>query len=415
MVKILKKILKFFEVKPPNFSKVLLKESLFSNNQCNNLKLKKNLQDWTFFWIKRDDLDIKKFTEIFIFQVDDAIKHKEYNFSLQLLEIYLEHIKKRNNSIVIEILLPAILKWRFLSWEKEKKYLLEKNTYKCRKYSEIFNKNNIIFNQIIADSFKNNNMLSFFVVFKRELEKQKNFLDKESLEESELKIKIKKIDDYSKGFLKSFYSIFLSEANQFSAKHPIWTGSFPEEWKVIEQNLKSNKISNIILSAFLDDFKKEIDTNNLREYNFVFSQFFKGLFPGVNQIIFLDILFFALYPWNENKIKSLVLKKNYFSRIEKEKNKLIELRLFLEKSKTEMDKSFLKKSATKDDDIEKTINLGSYLVKINFFNAKFNKEKLEKFINKLKKLDEEYRIDSFEEANRIRLIAIFKAILLNSH
>lgn len=294
----------------------------FALNFLKNISVRKDskllLDAWQALWIGGGSKENEReYTNIFISHIDNALKYGKLNLAIQLSQTYVSNIDKRDRfSIGFEIL-PKILEWNEILWNKEQSWL---TTYDWdKKIKKIFSEKNFptfqkialhIFKRIykIEDSFwnwnyfeqeffknvivilLNNDHYQLLTHFKKHIDECENKLGKIDLEKEKQKYWY-----YIKGVFKVFCTNYFDNINKAQSKYIIWEHDFPNEWKISESNFQNNS-SRIIFNEFLswseDRIFKKADKDG---YNDDLTEVVNGLFPNVHPAYFPDfmMLFFS--------------------------------------------------------------------------------------------------------------------------
>lgn len=289
----------------------------FALNFLKNLSVRKDskllLDAWQALWIGGGSKENEReYANIFISHIDNALKHGKLNLAIQLSQTYVSNIEKRDRfSIGFEIL-PKILEWNEILWNKEQSWLItydwDKKIRKIfsEKYFPTFQKIALhIFKRVykIEDSFwnwnyfeqeffrnvivslLNNDHYQLLTHFKKHINECENKLGKIYSEKEKQKYWY-----YISGVFRVFCTNFFDNINKAQSKYIIWEHDFPNEWKISETNFENNS-SRIIFREFLswseDQIFKKSDKNG---YNDDLTEVVNGLFPNVHPAYFPDFL-----------------------------------------------------------------------------------------------------------------------------
>jgi hypothetical protein len=271
------------------------------------------IDSWRALWLGDGISDNERnFTSIFISHIDDALKHGKLNLAIQLSQTYVSNINKREYFSVGFEILPKILEWNELLWNKEQSWL---RTYDWeKKIRKIFPEKHFpTFQKVVLHVFKkiykiddsfwnwnyfdqeffknviiillNNNHYQLFTHFKKHIDECENKLKKIEAEKDRQKYWY-----YITGVFKVFCTTFFNNINKAQSKYSIWEQDFPGEWKITSLNLQNNP-SRIIFGEFLSwsqdrVFKKDKEN----EYDDDLTEVMNGLFPNVHPAYFPDFL-----------------------------------------------------------------------------------------------------------------------------
>ncbi len=303
-----------------NIWKWFLKDTKdFSISFLKGLNIRKNkntiLNSWQALWLNDKQSENERyFTDIFISHIDDSIKHKDFYFAIQLSQIYVTNIEKRDHFSVGSEILPKVFEWSEIFWNKEQLWLKEYDTSKkiqsliSQKHFPAFrnwvikisNRINLkrdrfwnwhyfggeFFQSVIKILLKDGHgPYQLFTSFKKHIDESLK-----KLEEIENKEEKDKYDHYITGLFASFCPTFFNEINSSPSNYNIWENDFPKEWKISTTNTK-NGIPGVILHEFIQwsrdrIFKKDSEEN----YDKDLSDVINGIFPNVHSSLFTSFL-----------------------------------------------------------------------------------------------------------------------------
>lgn len=350
-------------------------------------------------WQKQDDFFEKEFSiesshvfEYFAKKVDSLIEHDNTVSTLLLISDFNSFLKNRSNLILSRGTAPflKILEWHLKVWKKKHEYLCKKDKQQTWfEYNRILDLLNLIFQFIEESSLKDRSAQGFSsYMFFDYLKKHANTYKEETVESSNNKTRF-----YREYLFGVFYSVFFKNSPY---EYDIWD-SFPNEWKIKKSNLedKENLISEISLYKFLTWARERIQLGgNTRDKQL--DNIIINLFPEVAPMTWSSILLF-IYSDDipDNRIKSTIERPWNFGWIGRTT-------------------AFWGKREDADakikEDIEKQEKDTFELVQSKWLWSKtFAKEKLEKYIEELKKSTSESKPE--EEAHRIELLRIFEKML----
>lgn len=311
-----KKILRFSEGYKPEFEIPFLKKLSFSNlfKFKNKSKAEKIFRSWNSFWSEKSKTNERNFTSIFTGHIDDAIKFGKFDLSVQLAQVYINNIEKRDRFSIGYEILPKVFEWNEILWNKQHLSLKTYDTEK-RIQNLFFQKYFPTFGKWALKISKKHNLESehfwnwhyfggeFFQAIVKILLKdghgpyQLFSSFKKHIDESEKKLE--KITDekekeeywhYITGLFASFCPTFFSEIDSAPSNYGIWEHNFPPEWKITITN-KDSRISRVILHEFLQwsrdrIFKKENEENFDKDLTEVIN----GIFPNAHSSVFRAFL-----------------------------------------------------------------------------------------------------------------------------
>jgi biotin-(acetyl-CoA carboxylase) ligase len=284
-----------------------------------NIKKDKNiiLDSWKALWLghgKNLKLSESDFTKVFIQHIDDAIKFKKFDLAVELAQIYINNIEKRDRIFIGNDILPKILEWHEIFWN-EKKSLHKHDDTEKKKQKHFLSKFFLRFGDLMTKLYKKQNSkkeyfwnwhnfggdffkaiikilmkndlgpYQLFESFKKHIEKSERKLEKITDEKEK-----ERYWDYITGLFSSFCPTFFNEINSAPSNYEIWEDYFPPEWKITIAN-KDNRMAHIILREFLRwstdrIFKKENKENLDKDLTKVIN----GIFPNVHSSLFTAFL-----------------------------------------------------------------------------------------------------------------------------
>ena len=311
-----KKILRFSEGYKPEFEISFLKKLGFSKvfRFRNKIKAEKMIRAWNSFWSEKSEFNEREFTKIFISHIDDAIRFRKLELAIQLSQIYVNNIEKRDRFSIGYEILPKVFEWNEILWNGErlwlKNYDTEKriqNFFPQRHFStfralalKIYKKTNSkkddfwnwhyfggeFFQAIIKALLKDRHgPYQLFKCFKKYIEKCEKKLDKINDEN-----KKEKYQNYTTGLFVNFCPTFFNEINSISSNYEIWKYNFPQEWKITISNIK-NRTPRIILHEFLQWSRERISKkDNESGFDKDLTEVINGIFPNVHPSLFAAFL-----------------------------------------------------------------------------------------------------------------------------
>jgi|GEM_PF-5095391 len=236
-----------------------------------------------------------KFFEIFSKNVNLLIDIDNPNlFFNGLLRTFTNQIKNREKDILLywgkESPFEKILEWYYkaetLRDEKKQGFPFDYDIYPVLEYVEV---------QSLDRSYA------------RYLKLIKKHLDRHS-------------DDvqYVENFFSSFISILLLNLDKISSNLTFWR-SYPEEWKIKSDNLKSGKIIpfvtlNEIIIWSENRISENVSTDDVT-YDSELNKVFYYLFSETESISWANIWMFLFFPYTENKMRDIIETKRFFGGI----------------------------------------------------------------------------------------------------
>ncbi len=300
----------------------------FSVHFLESLSAKKDdrllLDAWQALWLGDGPKDNERgFTNIFISHIDDAIKFRKFDLAVQLAQVYVNNLEKRDRFSIGYEILPKVFEWNEILWAKEQLWLKTYDTEKriqsffsqkhfptFRDWTlKIYKKLNPdaehfwnwryfggeFFKAIVKTLLKDGHgPYQLFSSFKKHIEESEEKLEKITDEKEK-----EKYWHYIKGLFASFCPNFFNEIDSAPSNYGIWEHDFPPEWKVTVVN-EDSRIARVILHEFLQwsrdlVFKKENEEN----FNKDLTEVINGIFPNVHSSLFTAFL--MLFVSNEVK------------------------------------------------------------------------------------------------------------------
>jgi len=316
-----KRTLRFSEGYKPEFEVSFLKSLNLSRIFIfgNKLKMDRLIRAWNSFWSEKSAYNEKEYTNIFISQIDKAIKQKKFSFAIELSKAYVKDIEKRDLFSIGYDMLPKVFEWNEIFWEEEQywltSYAIEKKIQEIlpQKYLPTFQKWALsILKKIYhkKDYFWNWNYFEneflpaivkillndghepfqFFTAFKKHIDECEERLDK--IPDGDRK---ERYWNYIKGIIASFCKTFFESINVAPYKFDIWEHYFPKEWKITMENSEKR-----IPRIFLDEFQRwthgRIFDRKADGYDDKLSEVAGGLFPSVHSSLFPAFLILLYSP-----------------------------------------------------------------------------------------------------------------------
>jgi hypothetical protein len=322
-----KNIWKWFLENTKDFSIIFLK-SLSVRGNKNTI-----LSSWQALWLgtgeKQNELD---FTKIFISHVDEALKHGDLELALELSQIYVSNIEKRERISIGYEILPKVLEWNEILWNKQQFW--NKRFDSRRQSDESFLEKNLpTFSALLSRLYKKTKSEreyfwnwhyfggEFFTIITKillkdghgsyqlftEFEKHiKNSIKK--LNEIENQEENKKYDQHISGLVASFCPTFFNHIDSAPAKHEIWEHNFPSEWKISASNIGSG-IAHVILNEFVKWSSNRVYKDNSSDIvDKDLSEVIMGIFPNIDPSLFTAFLLL----FSTHEVKSALEKEPNF-------------------------------------------------------------------------------------------------------
>jgi len=314
-----KKILRFSEGYKPEFEIPFLKKLNFSKmlKFKNKIKAEKMARAWNSFLSEKSEFNERDFTKIFISHIDDAIKYRKLELAIQLAQIYVNNIEKRNRFSIGYEILPKVFEWNETLWNEQQLWLKNHGREKriqnlfSQKYFPTFNTwalkickkfdskkedyfwnwhyfGREFFQAIIKTLLKDRHgPYQLFSLFKKHVEESEKNLDK--VEDDKEKEK-EKYRHYITGLFASFCPTFFNEIDSAPLNYEIWEHNFPSEWKISVANIKS-RIPRVILHEFLQWSQERIfKKDNNADFDKDLTEIINGIFPNVHSSLFTAFL-----------------------------------------------------------------------------------------------------------------------------
>lgn len=311
-----KKILRFSEGYKSEFEIPFLKKLSFNHffKFKNKSKAEKMFRSWNSFWSEKSEINERDFTKIFISHIDDAIKFRKFDHAVQLAQIYVNNIEKRDRFFIGYEILPKIFEWNEILWDKQQLWLKTYDTEKriqnffSQKYFltfrdlalRIYKKLNSesghfwnwryfggeFFQAIIKTLLKDEHgPYQLFSSFKKHIEEGERKLEKITGEKEK-----DKYWHYITGLFSSFCPTFFNDIDSAPSNYDIWERDFPPEWKIAVAN-KDNRISRVVLHEFLQWSRDRIfKKGNKKNPDKDLTEVINGIFPNVHSSLFTAFL-----------------------------------------------------------------------------------------------------------------------------
>lgn len=311
-----KKILRFSEGYKPEFEIPFLRKLRLSKflRYRNNSKSEKIYRSWSSFWSETSDTNERDFTSIFIQHIYDALDFEKYDLAVQLAQVYIGNIEKRDRFTVGYEILPKVFEWNEILWNKQRLWLMTYNNEK--KIRDVLSQKQFLaFRDWAVKIYKKLNSHSerfwnwhyfgreFFQVITKTLLKDgygpHQLFESFAKHVEECEKKLEKITDekeretywhYITGLFSSFCPVFFSEISRAPSNYGVWEHDFPPKWKITIGN-KDNRIARVILHEFLQWSSDRIfKKRNEDTYDKDLTEVVNGLFPNVHPSLFRSFL-----------------------------------------------------------------------------------------------------------------------------
>ncbi len=312
-----KKIIRFSEGYKPEFEIPFLKKLNFSRvfKFKNNGKSEKMLRAWNSFWSEKSEFNELDFIKIFISHIENAIKYKKFEPTIQLSQTYVSNIDKRNGFSISYEVLPKVFEWNEMLWNEEqlwlKYYDKEKRiqNFLSKKYFPSFFKSWVIktykktnserdnfwnwhyfggdfFQAIIKELILKggNRPYQLFSSFEKHVKESENKLDKIADKEEK-----ERYWHYITGLFATFCPTFFDEINNSPSNYQIWRHDFPADWKISVTNI-DKRISRVILHEFIQWSRNRLLVQNNTERDQNLSEVINGIFSNVHPTLFRAFL-----------------------------------------------------------------------------------------------------------------------------
>jgi hypothetical protein len=311
-----KKILRFSEGYKPEFEIPFLEKLSFSKlfKFKNKNKAEKIFRSWNSFWAEKSEINERAFTSIFIAHIDDAIKFGKFDLAVQLAQVYIYNIEKRDRFSIGYEILPKAFEWNEILWNKQHLWLKTHDTenriqnFFSQKHFptfrdwtlKIYKRLNIeseyfwnwhyfggeFFQATIKTLLKDGHgPYQLFSSFKKHINESEKRLE-EITDEKEKE----KYWHYITGLFSSFCPTFFSEIDSAPSNYGIWEHDFPPEWKITIAN-KDSRISHVILHEFLQWSRDRIfKKGNEENFDKDLTEVINGIFPNAHSSVFKAFL-----------------------------------------------------------------------------------------------------------------------------
>jgi len=311
-----KNILRFSEGYKPEFEIPFLKKLFLSRifKHRNKTKAEKMVRAWNSFWSEKSDFNERDFTKIFISHIDNAIKFRKFDLTIQLSQAYVSNIEKRDCFSIGYEILPKVFEWNEVFWNGQQLWLKSRDkkeriqNFFSQKYFptfrawalKIYEKINIkrdrfwnwgyfggeFFQTIIKILLKGRHgSCELFSSFKKSIEESEKKLNK--IEDEKEK---EKYWHYVNELFASFCPTFFNEIDNAPSNCGIWEHDFPAEWKILITN-KDNRISRVILHEFLQWSRNRIFKKGDKDnFDKDLTEVINGIFPNIHSSLFTAFL-----------------------------------------------------------------------------------------------------------------------------
>lgn len=340
----------------------------------------------------------REFFNIFSSVIENIMKKGERDLimMIRLLNSFLNSIKERSILFLVAFdeVFPKILNWNFIAWKKEHEYLDQKEVEGRSTWAnwfEISRNLNSIIKSVEERAIEDRQA---YLLFKNIREHIKTHKDETILVKDHKRY-------YIVDLLSVFYKVLFEKAASLSEYFDFWD-NFPEEWKITQKNIenKENFVARISLDEFLGWASRRI-MEAKEDYDRLLEVVSFNLFPEVDPSAWATILIFALSPFGENRVKSVIERLWTFGY-------LTRTRVFWGNISEEETIRIIKQQ--KLNEIQNTYKLTILLCRIvPLFYDTFSRENLKKYIEEANKL--KYADGSLEEHKRLELIKHLQGLL----
>jgi len=340
-------------------------------------------------WSKDDDIIEKEFDispkDVFVIfseKIDFLFSQQKYVDIENLLDDYIEFSPKRDILFLIihEEVFPKILKWHYKVWRKHRRIGYERGKKNGIVLGGLLKKLNILISKTLERSLEESFTFYFFEHLKEHFNKYKN-----------KKIGENKNTHY---YLRSLpiYETFFEKLLSSPESYLITKEHFPKEWKITALNWKREEQSVRIWWSKFSNWAY-VRINAPEKYDEKLDMAANCLFPEINPSTWSTILTFVSRSWSGSRMGSLIdCNRNFGLVISNLPTSFV--------SGENMQEDFMKHIEKLD---ENTIELACLLLEPYF-------QDIDKHINELKELEQEYRTDKRKNSYRIEILKIFKAI-----
>jgi len=285
---------------------------------------------------------------------------------------------------VLQEVFPKILNWHFKTWEKEFKYLEDRNQRdEWGAYYEIEVALDSILRKIEERSLTENQSFPFFEHFGEHVENHKRKSVRQHF--------------YGETLMSTFYSVFFQIMDKIPERHDVWA-HFPEKWKVSTSNFKDkeNIISRYSLHEYLQWAIRRIMSEREKTFDSNLENVTSNLFPEVNPIIWAKCLIFYFSAFEPHQATEIPWSFGLIGRSR-------------EAVGAASDEDFEKKLRERDEKEDRIESDKTFELAVFLFREDYSEKKLVEYLEKLENL--QYPKDSQQERKRSSLIFLFDKML----
>jgi len=210
---------------------------------------------------------------------------------------------------------------------------------------------------------------------------------------------------YVDRFLSLFYHVFFETVADSPERYEIWESHFPKEWQITVDRLKTSKLSEISLKAYLNWASPRIRDPEV-QFDKNLDDVTMNIFPESEPMAWAMVLMFAYTSWGTSRVEAMIARPWNFGRV----GRPVFYSGTIEEDESQRDQARLVRlEETRRQQLTETFELAQ-----RFFPESFSKTSLEQFVGELQQLN--YEDGTQEERKRVSLLEFFQEMLefLNS-
>ncbi|HOL35789.1 MAG TPA: hypothetical protein PK303_06530 [bacterium] len=349
--------------------------------------------------LEKTDEEIKKdfrfssadLMNLFAKKIDEGIE-KEENITCinSILETFRNTFGKRSlQGVVNSDFLKKFFKWYLKAW---KEYRVLRG-----EFIDNFSLLQYIFEDLVRRVLREepSHCYEFFAKFKEHIDI--------SLKE---KVKVNGREDHYVKILKNFGNVFFEEVCKPPYHDQIWE-AFPDEWKITAKHLQKEDggiISRIFFLIFFGWAQQRTKGCSEERFDECLEKVAKELFPEVEPRLWASVLIFVISPYTskEKRVEDVVNIPWTFGYIGREFDYVVDD----EGEKDVLKNMFGEYYKKQEEEKEETIKLAELL-----FGKILSKEKIEKYLEEIKTLENQYDRNDIRYYRLQRLKLIFELLL----
>jgi len=228
------------------------------------------------------------------------MKIDDLKTTFKLLSHFNNFINNRSISFLSysRVFLPKLLEWHFKFWRTEFELRKNEQIDKWSQYREISFQLDSIFQKVEERVLRERQSYSFF----RNLE-----IHAENKKMESVTAETGSRYFYVDTLFGNFYRVFFDSIEQSPERHEIWNTYFPSNWKITGAKLTdtNNIIARVSWNNFIQWAQPKI-WNATQIFDKDLDDVSRNLFPEADPILWARILTFALSPYEDNRVKSVI-------------------------------------------------------------------------------------------------------------